>query len=504
MRVLYLSSEVVPFSKTGGLADVAGALPEALAQLGCEIRVLSPHYSGQKGGKQRTVSATTVPITVPINGRPQSLTLQTLADGSSNVRHYFAEHAGYFSRASLYVDPATGRDYPDNDERFVFLSRGALEWMRVDRWRPDIIHLNDWQTATTAAFLALLYRDDPALVQARTILTVHNLAYQGLFDAERFEVLGLDPGLFFPTSPFEFWGKIGFLKTGLVYADKLNTVSPTYAREIQSSPEFGCGLEGLLRERRADLSGILNGIDDAVWNPATDSLIPQTFTPAAPAGKKANKRYLLELCGFAKSRQDRPLIGMISRLADQKGFDLVAEAAQRIFALDVNLVLLGTGDPAFHTLFEEWNKRFATQFRAFLTFDNKLAHQIEAGSDMFLMPSRYEPCGLNQMYSLRYGTVPIVRATGGLADTVFDADDDAKRGNGFVFVDYTAEAMLAAVRRAVTAYGAPKRWATLMKRGMETDFSWRRSAQDYIALYEAALAAPPKERSSQPAVAVGR
>jgi len=489
LRVLYVSSEVVPFSKTGGLADVAGALPAALAQAGCDVRVLSPFYGRLLNGDFSTVPAAIPPLSVTIQGQPQPFSLRLLADSPNGaVPQYFVEHAKYYARPALYVDPKTDRDYVDNDERFVLLARGLLEWLRRDAWHPDIIHLNDWQSALVAAYLSLLYRDDPALVHTRTVLSVHNLAYQGLFPAERFPVLGLSPDLFYPTSPFEFWGKVAFLKAGLAYADRLNTVSPTYAREIQEAEEYGCGLEDLLRNRSGDLTGILNGIDEDVWNPATDPLIARTYAVNDLSGKAENKAQLCRRCGLAPARWGRPLIGMISRLAEQKGFDLLAEAAARLFALDVNLVLLGTGDPEFHKLFEKWNRRLAGQFRAYLTFDNELAHQIEAGADMFLMPSRYEPCGLNQMYSLRYGTVPVVRATGGLADTVFDADQHPDVGNGFVFAEYGAKAMLRAVRRAVACFENPARWQTLIRRGMQSDFSWGASARRYVEWYEVALA----------------
>ena len=289
-------------------------------------------------------------------------------------------------------------------------------------------------------------------------------------------------------SPFEFWGKVNFLKSGLVYADKINTVSPTYAEEIQTDEVLGSGLGGVLRDRSKDLTGILNGIDPRVWNPASDSLIAKAYGPrdAAP-GKAANKEALLKQAGLPRERWDRPLIGIISRLADQKGFDLIEAAAKKLFALDLNLVILGTGEQRFHDLFEKLAKRHADRLAVFLTFDNTLAHQIEAGADMFLMPSKYEPCGLNQMYSLAYGTVPIVRATGGLADTVVDADDNPRQGTGFVFTKYTAAAMLDAIRRAVAAFADQKRWENVRRRGMELDFTWDHSAANYISLYEAAL-----------------
>lgn len=488
LRILYATSEVVPFSKTGGLADVAGALPEALAQMGHDVRVISPFYAALFHRDHLTVPHDGKPVGMNFNGIPQSFKLRRPATWDGLVQHFFVEHPNYYARTGLYVEAASGREYPDNDVRFAFFSRGILELLAQANWVPDIIHLNDWQTAVAAAYLRVKSRDVPALQSTRTLLTVHNMAYQGVFAPERFMYLDLDQSLAAPMGAFEYFGKINFLKAGLVYADKINTVSPTYAREIQSSEEFGAGLEGVLQRRSEDLSGILNGIDVDIWNPATDKLIAQTYDSGSLAGKAANKLALAEKCGFDPARRDRPLIGIISRLAEQKGLDLVAEAAESLFALDVNLVLLGTGDPKLQKLFQEWNETYAGRFRAFLTFDNALAHLIEAGSDIFLMPSRYEPCGLNQMYSLRYGTVPVVRATGGLADTVIDADAQPTTGNGFAFHEYTSAAMIETLRRALAARTDQLRWRTIMRRGMAADFSWTHAANEYWGLYETALA----------------
>ncbi len=487
LRILYATSEVVPFSKTGGLADVAGALPEALAQLGHEVRVISPFYAALFHREHLTTPHESKSVTLDFNGIPQSFKLRKPALWQGKAQHFFVEHPNYYARTGLYGAAATGLDYPDNDIRFAFFSRGILELLAKAAWVPDIIHLNDWQTALSAAYLRVKAKEVPSLQSTRTILTVHNMAYQGVFPLERFAFLDFDQSLAEPMGPFEYFGKINFLKAGLVYADKINTVSPTYAREIQSSSEFGAGLEGLLHERAVDLSGILNGVDTEIWNPAIDTLIAKTYDAASLEGKSANKQALAAKCGFEKSRQSRPLVGMITRFAEQKGLDLIAKSAERLFAHNVNMVVLGTGDPKFHRLFETWNDKFAGRFRAFMLFDNALAHLIEAGSDIFLMPSRYEPCGLNQMYSLRYGTVPVVRATGGLADTVRDADAESDSGNGFVFTEYEPDAMLAALGRAVTAHGDPKRWQGIVKRGMAADFSWQHAAKEYTALYNSAL-----------------
>ncbi len=490
LRILYAASEVVPFSKTGGLADVAGALPEALAQMGHDVRVISPFYAALFHRDQFTVPHNGKSVSMNFNGIPQSFKLRKPASWAGKAQHFFVEHPNYYARTGLYVEAASGRDYPDNDVRFAFFSRGILELLAVSNWVPDIIHLNDWQTALVAAYLRVKSPEVTSLQATRTVLTAHNMAYQGVFPAERFAFLDFDESLAAPMGPFEYFGQINFLKAGLVHADKINTVSPTYAREIQSSPDFGAGLEGLLRQRSGDLTGILNGIDTDIWNPVADKLIAQTYDQTSLDGKAVNKRALCDKCGVDTSRLDRPLVGMITRLAEQKGLALVVEAAERLFALDVNLVLLGTGDPTLQKLFSEWNDRYPGRFRAILTFDNALAHLIEAGSDIFLMPSRYEPCGLNQMYSLRYGTVPVVRATGGLADTVIDADANPGSGNGFAFIDYKSAAMLDALERAVFAYREPGRWRGIMKCGMAADFSWANAAKEYLALYNSALARP--------------
>ncbi|MEW5875250.1 MAG: glycogen synthase GlgA [Candidatus Zixiibacteriota bacterium] len=485
LNVLFLSPEVVPFAKSGGLADVAGALPQALAERGCSVTVGMPFYGDLLKGKFETLPAGGPTVTVPVGTESYTLSIRALEAPIGNVRHLFVQNAELYARAGLYGD-AKG-DYPDNDARFICFCRGILEWVKRTGWKPDIVHVNDWQSATAAAFLATIFADDPFFAETRSVLTIHNLAYQGLFPAERFANLGLDPGLFYPTSPFEFWGQVSFLKSGIAFAHKTNTVSPTYAREIQTA-EMGAGLDGVLRDRAADLSGILNGMDGKDWSPTSDPLIAKTFTSGRiPSGKKANKEALCERAGLPKKRWERPLIGMISRLAEQKGFDLIEEAADELYEMDFNLVLLGTGEKRFHDLFAKLGKEYPDRLKVFLTFDNALAHQIEAGSDFFLMPSRYEPCGLNQMYSLAYATIPIVRATGGLADTVIDADADPGRGNGFVFDNYTPAAMLDAVERALAAYDQPKRLASLRKRAMAADFSWERSAQAYIDLYHAAL-----------------
>jgi len=486
LRILYVSPEVVPFAKTGGLADVAGALPGALAARGHEVCVMMPRYAGLYNGK-RSLSASSTPVfTVPVAGRSELVEVFELAE-KKPVRFAFVAHEGFFRRPELYRDPDTGRDWADNDERFVYFSRAVLEWCKRADFRPNIIHVNDWQAALVLAYLKTAYATHEFFARTRTVLTIHNLAYHGQFPGERFGVLNLDPRLFGPLSYFEFYGKVNFLKAGICYADKINTVSETYAREIRSGPDLGCGLEGVLEGRAADLFGIVNGIDYDVWNPETDALLHSKYSLANLEGKKKNKEELMKKCGFDLSQSDLPLVGVISRLDDQKGFDLIAEVAEKFFQREMVFVLLGTGAEKYHKLFEKLQAKYPKKFHAFLMFDNRLAHLIEAGSDMFLMPSRYEPCGLNQLYSLKYGTVPVVRRTGGLADTVVDADVEQGTGTGYVFEEYSGDALLAVIDRALAAYNVPSGWRNIMENGMRQDFSWAASAKKYERLYQAAL-----------------
>jgi len=485
LRIVFASPEVVPFAKTGGLADVAGALPYALAERGHEVCVIMPRYAALYNGKHDVVASPVAPFTVPVNGQPEPVATFELA-GDQPVRFVFVSHDSFFRRPELYRDPETGKDWDDNDERFAYFARVIIEWCKYSGFRPDIIHVNDWQSALAPAYLKTIYAQDEYFLHTRSILTVHNLAYHGQFPAERFGVLGLEPGHFAPLSFFEFYGKTNFLKAGLYYSDKINTVSETYAREIQSGPDLGCGLDGVLRERAHDLYGIVNGIDYRVWNPETDTLIPFNFSLSDLTGKQQNKEHLMAKCGFAPEQRNLPLVGVISRLDDQKGFDLIAEDVEKFFERDMLFVLLGTGQKKYHELFERLQKKYPQKFHAFLAFDNALAHLIEAGSDMFLMPSRYEPCGLNQLYSLKYGTVPVVRRTGGLADTVDNADPREGTGTGFTFTEYTGKALLVAIDRALAAYNVAPAWAKIRENGMRKDFSWAASAAKYERLYQAA------------------
>ncbi|MBI4355384.1 MAG: glycogen synthase GlgA [Candidatus Omnitrophica bacterium] len=483
MKILLCASEVAPLAKTGGLADVAGALPLALKALGHDVRVALPLYKMVKA-KAAHLATRTNHLAIPLGTRSvEGGVVETRLPGTE-IPVYLVDQPEFFDREQLYqVD---GRDYPDNLERFTFFARALLEALPGLGLLPDVIHANDWQTALLCAYLSTLYRH--TFPQTATVFTIHNLAYQGTFPREQFPLLGLTWDHFVPDR-LEYYGKVCLLKAGLVYAQYLTTVSPTYAQEIQT-PEFGFGLEGVLQARKQDLVGIVNGIDPEEWNPATNRALAQSYTPQDLSGKVACKA-ALQREQHLPERADAPLIGMITRLTDQKGLDILAAALPQLLSWDCQLVILGTGDPKYHHLLEQAAQQHPKRLRLRIAFDPALAHRIEAGSDLFLMPSRFEPCGLNQMYSLRYGTVPIVRKTGGLADTIIDATREALvRGTatGFVFEAYTAEALLASVQRALATYRNRAVWRKLMETGMAQDFSWKRSAQAYVTLYERALA----------------
>lgn len=486
-KILFVSSEVVPFAKTGGLADVSGALPKHLKLLGHDIRVIMPKYSAIKEVKYRLREVIRLRgVEVPVGDRIHQTSIKCTFIPDTKVQVYFVEHPDFFNREGLYTDPKTGASYPDNDARFILFSRAALEVMKLLYWQPDIIHCNDWQSALIPVLLKTAYAEDPFFRQTRTVLSVHNLGYQGIFPASAVALAGLPANLFYPMSPIEFYGSMSFLKAGIEFSDIITTVSETYAQEIQTDPEYGSGLEGVLRSRSQDLIGILNGIDDREWNPKYDDLIARKYSPEDLSGKEENKKALLAQSGL-KYRAGVPVIGIISRLADQKGFDLIAEVLDRIASLNVQMVVLGTGDEKYHWMFQNAARSYPNQFAVHLTFNNPLAHQIEAGADLFLMPSRYEPCGLNQMYSFMYGTVPIVRATGGLADTVKDVTLYPETGTGFVFKDYSAAQMLDAIERALAYYQNRTAWRQLQLRGMNQDFSWAKSARKYVEIYKLAL-----------------
>jgi starch synthase len=488
LNILFVSSEVEPFAKTGGLADVSGALPRAIKDLGHEIRIAMPKYRSVEERRFHLHEVLRLQeFDIPIGQELEKASVKSsiLTNTKAKIQVYFLANESLFERSGLYASPETHKDYPDNDKRFTFFCRGVMETLKLLQWRPDIIHCNDWQTGLIPAYLKSLYRNDPFFSKAKTIFTIHNMAYQGLFPESSFAKTQLPQGLFIPDG-VEFYGNLSFMKAGLVYSDVITTVSERYALEIQSSDEYGCGLSGVLQKRKSDLFGVLNGIDYSVWNPEVDTLIPQKYDARNLEGKQVNKTELLKKFRLER-KEGTPVIGCISRLAEQKGVDLIGDIAEDLSNLDVQFILLGTGDKKYEDIFEALQKRYPQKVGVYIGFSNELAHLIEAGSDMFLMPSRYEPCGLNQMYSLRYGTIPIVRATGGLEDTIEDYDQATGSGTGFKFSRYDPKDLFNTIQRALAVFADQHAWRKLMKQGMQKDFSWEASAKKYVALYKNVL-----------------
>ena len=482
MNILLATSEAVPFAKTGGLADVCGALPIELARLGHRPAVILPAYR-QTRYCGLAIQPLGIDFIVPIGSKMVTGHLLRSSMPGVDVPVYLIEQDQYFDRDELYgVD---GKDYIDNCERFVFFSRAVLEAIRLLDLQVDVLHANDWQTGLVPAYLKIEYHSVPRYQRIAALFTIHNMSYQGQFWHWDMLLTGLD-WKYFNWRQMEFHGNLNLLKTGMVFSDSISTVSPRYAQEIQSSA-LGCGLEDVLQYRSDVLTGILNGIDPHEWDPQTDPHLPANYTAETVAqGKPICKAVLQKELGLPQDGH-APLVGMVGRLIDQKGFDLLGDVLQRwVQTSDVQWAILGTGQPKYHKLLETLAERFPQKVAVRLEFSNPLAHRIEAGSDIFLMPSRFEPCGLNQMYSLRYGTVPLVRATGGLADTIVGYDPQAPNpaANGFVFQEYSTLTLSETIRQACDAYRRPEVWSQLIATGMRQDWSWARSAKLYVELYQ--------------------
>lgn len=477
MNITFAASECVPFSKTGGLADVVGALPQALAELGHNVSVFLPRY---KQTKLKDAKVLIRSVTIPFDDEYRFC---SILDGGKlgGVQYYFVEYPAFFDRDALYGVP-TG-DYPDNAERFSLFSRAVLEASKY-LGIPDVFHCHDWQTALLPVLMRSNYMNDPAFQRVPVVFTIHNMGYQGLFTPDVLPLLGL-PWELFTMNRLEFYGKVNFLKGALTFADFVTTVSKRYSQEIQTA-EYGFGLEGVLRGRSGTVTGILNGVDYAQWSPQTDKYLGCRYSESDLTGKAACKRDLLTQFGMDKTDSGIPVIGIVSRFAAQKGFDLIAQAADRLARMRLCVVALGNGDKVYEDLFLRLAKQFPSKFAVKIAYEDSTAHKIEAGADMFLMPSRYEPCGLSQIYSLKYGTVPIVRATGGLDDTIEPWDAVTGKGTGFKFADYSAESLLASVQEALTAYADKTSWQRLMLNAMSKDFSWSSSAKEYVKVYERA------------------
>jgi starch synthase len=480
LKVLFVSAEVSPLAKVGGLADVAGALPKALTSMGHDVRIVMPGYKMIEDNPNYQIKTKVKDLQVPLGGRMVSGSVKQTALGDVPV---YLISAPYFEE---YVDSRSV--YVPGSEPYAFFSRAVLEMLSTMKpaWKPDVIHCNDWHTGMLPVYKSVLYSHDAAISRAAGVFTVHNLAYQGEFDYTVLDESGL-PGWLYTMDKLECYGRVNFLKAGMVFSDLVSTVSPTYACEIQTD-EYGCRLQGLLAYMNdlGRLKGILNGIDYDEFDPACDGRICSNYCHADTRGKTKNKRALQKAMGLPFA-PEVPVIGLVSRLADQKGLDLIYGSASKLMKLGLQLVVLGTGDQRYEEFFSELERKYPEQVKANIGFDMKLAQQIYAGSDMFLMPSRFEPCGLGQLISLRYGTIPIVRKTGGLADTIVDHSAKNPDSNGFVFTDYTPAALMKAVRRAVETFGDKKEWKRIVSTALCSDYSWSAQAEKYVDLYHEAM-----------------
>lgn len=474
MKVCFVTSECVPYVKTGGLADVSGSLPLSLSDNGADVKIFLPLYDKINRIKYELIridelSGDTISI---LKDKHTYDVYHTKYNDKVSV--YFIDCPYYFSRGVVYTEDS------DENERYILFQHAVLKTLQKLQWAPDVIHCNDWQSSLIPAMLRLQYSWDKLFVNTKTLITIHNIGYQGIFPADSVVKAGFEVSLFVPEGPFEFNGNANFLKTGIIYSDLVSTVSPTYASEIQT-PEYGSGLDGVLRAKGKNVYGILNGIDILDWNPLTDKLLAKNYTYTSLEDKYVNKSELLNLSGLQKNNEI-PLFGVVSRLAWQKGFELIVELIEKRINDDFKLVLLGTGEKKYEDCFAKLMKEYPYKIKVFLEYNNKIAHLITAGSDFFLMPSRYEPCGLNQMYSLNYGTLPIVRNVGGLADTVIDVANE--NGNGFSFQEFTLQGIETAFDKALLLYKDKNKMKSVIQKGMAKDFSWNKSAKEYIDLYK--------------------
>lgn len=484
MKIAFLSSEAVPYAKTGGLADVAGSLPKALTELGCEVKLFIPKYffiDESKFGLRYNWNVGE--MLIRINGHLRSVHLHQAMMNNSKVEVNFVDCPHYFHRGHIYTNDR------DEDERFILFSKGVIESLQRLRWAPDVIHCNDWQTGLLPLFIKDNYSWDRMFDKTATLFTIHNIGYQGRFSKSSLFAAEIRGELFYPGGPVEFEDSVSFMKAGILFSDIISTVSNTYAHEILT-PEYGAGLHNVLASRKNDLYGILNGVDYETWNPETDKHLPYKYSKNNFLGKFKNKKFLLEHFGIPFN-EHIPLIGIVSRMVNQKGFDIFAGALQDLMRLDAQWIILGSGEDRYEEMFRHIAHVLPYKVAAYIGFNNELSHLIEGAADMFLMPSRYEPCGLNQIYSMKYGTVPIVRKTGGLADTVQDWDEmnyyGYDTGTGFSFNDYSSYALFLTVQRAINAFHHKDVWKKIILNGMNRDYSWKNSAKEYVKLYEKAV-----------------
>lgn len=480
MKIAFIASECFPYVKTGGLGDVVGALPKALANEDCEVKIFLPLYGGIKTAQHELKPLDEFQsIPVRIGDKEVAFNLWHGLLPGSEIDVYFIDCPVYFHREMPYTND------PDEDERFILFQIAVIETLQRLKWAPDVIHCNDWQTSLIPVYLKTNYKWDKLFDKTSTLLSIHNIGYQGRFSKNSIYNAGLSYSQYYPGGPYELDSTFCFLKAGILFSEIITTVSPTYAKEIQTK-EFGAGMEGVLNVRKVNLYGVLNGIDTDLWNPKKDKYITHHYSKKDFKDKAKCKRDLLEEAKI-EYKEDVPAIGIISRFAGQKGFELLFPIVNELMNLDFQLLVLGSGEDKTEKFFEQLALSFPERVNTYIGYSNMLAHNITAGCDMFLMPSHYEPCGLNQMYSLNYGTVPIVRKTGGLADTVRDFHEFDSKGNGFTFNDYTPYALYSTIERAINTFKDKKVWEEIVHRSMKEDFSWEHSAKEYIRLYELAM-----------------
>jgi starch synthase len=488
LKIWYLISEVAPFAKTGGLGDVGSSFTKSLKNNNLEIRLMMPKYkiiNERKYILREVIRLKDIPVslgdvTIPMNAKSAFLP-------DSKVQIYFVEMPDFFGRTGLYGDVNTGIDYSDNAERFAYFCRGCLETLKILSWCPDIIHCNDWQTALVPIYLKTLYQNDEFFKNIKTVFTIHNLAYQGIYDKDFAKKIGILPELVETDGPLELNGKINLIKGAIHYSDWVTTVSPNYANEILNKKDFGFGLEKDLKQRGEKFSGLLNGVDYSVWSPEVDKFIPFKYSSEDLSDKVKNKQALLNRVNL-EYKEKIPVIGMISRIVEQKGYGILVECLEELLSLNLQLIILGSGDKKIEKQLDAFQKKHPDLISVNPTFDETFAHMIEAGSDFFLMPSNFEPCGMNQMYSLRYGTIPIVFKVGGLADTIQEINIEEGTGNGIVFDKYKAKELVKAIKRALKIYKKTDDLQTLIPRLMNEDFSWDESTDEYLDIYHKILA----------------
>jgi starch synthase len=487
LKILMVFSEVAPFSKTGGLADVGGALPKALKEMGHDVRVITPQY--RRINERKYVLRDVIRlqnIEIPMGEKRVTVNVKSAFLPNSKVQIYFVDYRPYFFREGIYIDPKTNTDYPDNADRFILFCKGVLETLKKLQWQPDVIHCNDWQTGMIPFLLKYHNHEDPFYNKIHTLLTVHNFAFQGNFDPVCLKKLDIPESFVFKNSRIDWFGKCNFLKTGLLFSDRVNTVSEKYAQEASSSDRFGFGMDQVIKQRRDKLKGVLNGVDYQVWNPETDPYISHHYSVEDMTGKIRCRETLINDLGLEADDQ-LPIVSVISRLTEQKGIHLVQDIFPDLIDLPVCFILLGLGESQFHTFFKKMAKKYPKRVSVHLKLDDLLAHKIIAGSDILLMPSLFEPCGLTQLYALKYGTIPVVFETGGLADTIKPFTGGASHGTGFVFHKASGKSMLTALKQAITVVHDVKARKRVNSNGMKSDFSWEKSAKQYIQLYQTCI-----------------